>query len=186
MAAHCHKLSHSHHVASLSFRAPWMPLMARYLPEHLRQRNNYSRDLRERVIYLRYAIKFKISQIAFILNMSQRVVERTLQQWRSTGEVGQIGFGRSRKRCRSMDSEEMEVCNSVLALVVSHQVPVPRCATGKESGPLSGRTSRPTHPATWRCCWNINHLGFFEGVWPKSKEGACSLFSADLNQSDVY
>ena len=86
--------------------------MRRDIPDGLRCRQTYSTDLRERVVYQRMTLKFKIDQIATSLKMSRRVVERVLKLWR--GEVSEPGPRRSGKRCRVMDSEEMEVSSLVL------------------------------------------------------------------------
>jgi len=85
------------------------PSMARMVPNHFRQRQYYSKDLRERIIYLRYALKAKIIHISSLLNMSKHVVERTLQLWRTTGEVTKSGPGRSGKWARVMIGEEVQV-----------------------------------------------------------------------------
>jgi len=80
------------------------------IPKHELQRQSYSSDLRERVIYLRYSLNCHIREVSYLLNMSQRVEERTLKQWRDTGKVMPPGSGRSGKRARLLDQEEIEVC----------------------------------------------------------------------------
>ena len=78
---------------------------------------SYSSDLRERVVYQRCTLKYKIKEISTSLNMSQRVVERVLKLWRETGEVVNEGPGRAAKRCRVMDNEEIEVRSSLISSI---------------------------------------------------------------------
>ena len=72
-------------------------------------RKTYSSDLRERVVYQRWSLKYKVKEISLSLNMSQRVVERVLKMWRETGEVVSEEPRRARKNIRVMDEEEMNV-----------------------------------------------------------------------------
>jgi hypothetical protein len=83
--------------------------MPREVEEALRCRQTYSQDLRERVIYLRHGLEFKIDEITLVLNMSKRVVERTLQLWRNTGEVMNPQSRKQQKRARVMLPSETEV-----------------------------------------------------------------------------
>ena len=78
-------------------------------PPEVRLRHTYSKDLRERIVYQRYKLKKKIIAISIDLNISQRVVERTLQLWRDTGEVVHDGPGLHGKRRRLMTPKEIEV-----------------------------------------------------------------------------
>ena len=84
------------------------------LSDEVRCRQTYSPDLRERVVYQRMTLGYKIDQIATSLRMPRRVVERVLKFWRETGEVCGTGPGRSGNRSRIMDAEEMEVSASLL------------------------------------------------------------------------
>jgi transposase len=84
--------------------------MPRKVQDTERCRQSYSQDLRERVVYLRYNLKYKIDEIAVVLNMSKHVVERTLQLWRNTGEVMSSQQAKDQKRARVMSTNEIEVC----------------------------------------------------------------------------
>jgi transposase len=83
--------------------------MPRSIPEHARQRKTYSIDSRKRVIYQKYTLNKKIPEIILNLNISQHVVERTLQLWRDTGEVVSQGPGKKAKRRRVMIPDEIDV-----------------------------------------------------------------------------
>lgn len=87
--------------------------MPRCLPAHLRQRQNYSEDLRRRVIYQRFTLDKKVADIACDLDMSRRSVERVLQFWSNTGEVISRQPGKEGKRRRVMDTNEMEASSTV-------------------------------------------------------------------------
>ena len=89
--------------------------MPRQPPEEC-ARYTYSKDLRERVVYQRYKLKKKITAIAIDLNISQRVVERTLELWRNTGDVIPEGLGLHGKRQKLMTPHEIEVYTSLVKL----------------------------------------------------------------------
>jgi transposase len=58
--------------------------------EHKEQstnRRHYSKDLKERVIYQYTVLGLQPAQIALNLDMSARVVHRTLQLWQEIGDV---------------------------------------------------------------------------------------------------
>jgi len=78
-------------------------------PPDDRLRYTYSKDLRERIVYQRYKLKKKIRVISVDLNVSQRVVERTLKLWRDIGEVIPEGSGVPVKRRRLMVPHEITV-----------------------------------------------------------------------------
>jgi transposase-like protein len=99
----------THHVIHVTSRILYY--MPRFLPEHQRQRQTYSEDLRKRVIYQRFTREKKIDEIALDLNMSKRVVERILNLWRTTGEVMSQEPGKKGKRRKIMTQEEMEASN---------------------------------------------------------------------------
>ena len=94
--------------------------MPRYLPDHLRQRQTYSEDLRKRVIYQRYTLEKKIAEISLDLNISKRVVERILHLWRTTGEVTAPKKD-DNKKIRIMAPQEMEVSFHALLLYLSDE-----------------------------------------------------------------
>lgn len=60
-----------------------MPRKKRAVP--LRQ--HYSRDLKRRVIYLSHTLQKTTTEIAILLDMPVRVVQRVRQVWSEIGEV---------------------------------------------------------------------------------------------------
>ena len=93
--------------SSITTNTSWTQ-MPREPPEN-RIRFTYSKDLRERVVYQRFKLKKKVAAIAVDLNISQRVVERTLKLWRDSREVIPEGSGLHGKRLRLMTSQELTV-----------------------------------------------------------------------------
>ena len=72
-------------------------------------RRYYSKDLRERIIYQRFSLERKPKEISHELDISLRVVQRTLQLWNEIGEVARDPKEYS-KRGRPMVLNEM-ACN---------------------------------------------------------------------------
>ena len=80
-----------------------------HIPDHLQQRQHYSEDLQEHVIYQHHTLEKKPADIAVDLNMSKHVVEHVLQMWHDTGEVVPLQSGLNKKRRRVMTPDEVEV-----------------------------------------------------------------------------
>ena len=83
--------------------------MPRDILDEDRCRKSYTVDLRERVVYQRFVLGLKITEISLYLNMSKRTVERILQLWKEMGEVIPNGPGQSGQRQRILDHEEIAV-----------------------------------------------------------------------------
>ncbi|KAF8576345.1 hypothetical protein K439DRAFT_1367501 [Ramaria rubella] len=81
-----------------------MPIV---IPDHLRQQQTYSEDLRKRVIYQCYMLERQIETISSDLNISKRVIERILHLWRTMGEV--MIPQKKKKRIRVMTPQEMDL-----------------------------------------------------------------------------
>ena len=55
--------------------------------QHANNRHHYSKDLKDRVIYQYTVLKMKPAEISISLDMSTRVVYRTLQLWEEIGNT---------------------------------------------------------------------------------------------------
>jgi transposase len=85
--------------------------MARTTRWHIPTRRRYqrhSKDLRDRVVYLRYIFEYKTTKIAALLDMSLRSVQRVLQKWEEIGTV--IENPRQAGRPKKMSQEQLKVC----------------------------------------------------------------------------
>src|SRR6266481_4528128 len=78
-------------------------------PPVLCSRHTYSTDLWECVIYQKYTLGSKVADISTSLNMSWHTVKHILNLWGMTGKVSPSVPGRTKERCRIMDTEEIEV-----------------------------------------------------------------------------
>ena len=73
-------------------------------------RQHYSKDLKQRVVYQAMTLGYDTSEIARNLDMSARVVQRTLQTWREIGDVVQDPKQYARRgRARLLDTGCTEV-----------------------------------------------------------------------------
>lgn len=74
-------------------------------------RRHYSHDLKRRVIHMSQKLHLSSTEIAILLDMPLRVVQRVRQVWNEIGEV-------ARQRARSgraplMSREAVDVCNNM-------------------------------------------------------------------------
>ena len=77
------------------------------------QRRHYSKDLKDRVVYQYCEMDYTTTEIAKNLNMSLRVVQRTLCIWKEIGETIKDPKAYARQgRSWTMDTGSIEVCIS--------------------------------------------------------------------------
>ncbi|KAJ6527763.1 hypothetical protein B0H19DRAFT_969672 [Mycena capillaripes] len=57
------------------------------IKKHVPVRTHYSKDLKQRVIYQRFTLRYKPTKIAIQLNIPLRVVQRVITTWKEIGEV---------------------------------------------------------------------------------------------------
>lgn len=73
-------------------------------------RQQYSKDLKQRVIYLRNTLQKTTTEISILLDMPLRVVQRVLQTWDEIGEaVKDPATYEARGRPRLLRGESIEV-----------------------------------------------------------------------------
>ena len=167
---------HSWHLVTLCDTLLFGTLTPAIMPRHpdcAVSRRTYSNDLWEHVVYQRFPLGSKVSKIANSLNMSQRVVERVLKQWKDTGEVAVDPSVRSKKRSRVMDQEEHEVCQIVLILFWLISSIVSSGASQTSPQYLLGRDASPAASAARCHCRHLNNMGGLNRTWPDTKKGTC-------------
>jgi hypothetical protein len=89
----------------------WIQIVHTRMPrptnQHHHNRQHYSKDLRDRVIWQKFTLQKVTSEIATDLNMSLRVVQRIIKMWREIGDV--VASPRNLSRSPTMSEAQIQV-----------------------------------------------------------------------------
>jgi hypothetical protein len=129
-------------------------------------------QIKELVVYQKYTLRYNVKTISQNLRMSIRTVERTLQLWRTTGEVVPKKTQEKQKRRRILTDHEQDVrvTNFFLSFsLIWILVSLGACKIA--TGSLLGRNSKATARDVWCLSWNLYNLGKFDSTRTNSKKG---------------